>query len=428
MKKLSALILVIFLACGMFAVSASAQTSGMFEYEVQSGGTAAITKADTKIKDGNIPAELDGHKVTAIDFAAFRYCSRLTDVTIPDTVTSIGPYAFQGCSNLKSVSIPDSVVSIGEQAFVDCGKLASFSVSRNHPAFVFNNGMLISKKDSVLLRYADAKAKSFEVMWGIKEIADGAFSSTGLASVSIPASVTAIGSDAFSYTSRLKEISLPDSLTSIGSQAFFMSGITSLKIPASLTSIGDGAFEWCDKLKSIEVDPANPVFEMRGSLLVDKTDNTLFYHPDVDKGTFTVPEGIDRIGSSAFFHNTGLKEVIIPDSVKDLDESVFFQCRNLVSVRLPAGLKTIRHWLFCQCVNLKTVTIPDGVTSIEYCAFFNCGNLTEVVIPASVTSIDDDAFLDCKKLTVKAPAGSCAQEFCEKNGIKFAELENDANG
>ena len=428
MKKLSALILALLLACGMFAAGASAETSGMFEYMVLPGGTAAITSADPQIKDGNIPAELDGRKVTAIEGGAFSGCSRLTDVTIPDTVTSIGFIAFQGCKNLKSVNIPDSVVSIGDIVFDNCPKLASITVSRNNPAYVFNNGMLISKKEPALLRYADPKARSFEVMWGIKEIADGAFSDSGLTSVSIPASVTSIGSHAFSYTSRLKEISLPDSLTSIGSQAFFMSGITSLKIPANLTSIGDSAFNWCDKLKTIEVDPSNPVFEMRGNLLVDKTDNTLLLHLDTDKGTYTVPEGIEKIASSAFFHNINLKEVIIPDSVKDLDNSVFFQCKNLVSVRLPAGLKTLRRTMFSMCVNLKNVTIPDGVTTIEYSAFYNCGKLAEVVIPASVTTIEENVFEGCKKVTVKAPAGSVAQKYCEENGIKFAELENDANG
>ena len=60
---------------------------------------------------------------------------------------------------------------------------------------------------------------------------------------------------------------------------------------------------------------------------------------------------------------------------------------------------------------------------IEDSAFFNCHNLKELVIPASVTHIGSDAFKDCTKLTIKAPAGSFAQRYCERNNIPFEELK-----
>ena len=84
--------------------------------------------------------------------------------------------------------------------------------------------------------------------------------------------------------------------------------------------------------------------------------------------------------------------------------------------------------LFCQCISLKNITIPESVERIETCAFCNNASLKELVIPAGVTYIAKDAFEECEDLAIKAPAGSYAQKYCEENGIKFAELENDTNG
>ena len=57
----------------------------------------------------------------------FYECSNLTNVTIPNSVTSIGLGAFLNCSSLTSVTIGNSVTSIGEQAFSGCGKLTSIT-------------------------------------------------------------------------------------------------------------------------------------------------------------------------------------------------------------------------------------------------------------------------------------------------------------
>ena len=103
------------------------------------------------------------YSVTTIGECAFRGCSGLTSVTIPNSVTSIGSAAFQYCSGLTSVTIPNSVTCIGDYAFSHC---------------------------------------------------------SGLTSVTISNSVTSIGEGAFYYCSGLTSVTIPNSVTSIGDNAF----------------------------------------------------------------------------------------------------------------------------------------------------------------------------------------------------------------
>ncbi len=169
---------------------------GYFEFTLLDDGTYEIAAKDINNlpKDIVIPRKHGGKAVTSIGAGAFRDCSGLTSVTIPDSVTSIGYEAFYGCSSLTSVTIPDGVTSIGYQAFYEC---------------------------------------------------------TGLTNVTIPDSVTSIGDNAFSYCG-LTSVTIPDSVTSIGEYAFsYCSSLTSVTIPDSVTSIGYAAFSDCSGLKDI---------------------------------------------------------------------------------------------------------------------------------------------------------------------------------
>ena len=173
---------------------------------------------DTSTGKGAFVYEKAPNKIVIMD-SAFRDCTSLTSITIPDIVTNIGNYAFEGCSNLTSVIIGNSVTSIGYEAFAYCGGLTSIKIP-----------------DSVI------------------SIGDYAFQScTSLTSVTIPDGVTSIENNAFYRCYSLKNITIPDSVTSIGNEAFAGCSMKSITIPDSVTSIGWSAFTGCSELTNITI-------------------------------------------------------------------------------------------------------------------------------------------------------------------------------
>ncbi len=216
------------------------------------------------------------YEVTSIGEDAFRMCSGLTSVIIPNSVTSIGDGAFSYCGGLTSVTIPNSVTSIGEGTFWGCG-LTSVSIPNS----------VTSIGESA---FQGCCLTSVTIPNSVTSIGKGAFSGcSGLTSVSIPNSVTSIGGSAFYGCSGLTSVTIPNSVTSIEDMVFFFCrGLTSVTIPNSVTSIGGSAFSGCWGLTSIKCKGKTPP-----SIYCDFDDDD---HPPFDSGTYQnatlyVPKG-----------------------------------------------------------------------------------------------------------------------------------------
>ena len=367
--------------------------------------------------------------VTSIGAGAFSYCTGLTSVTIPDSVTSIGAGAFSYCTGLTSVIIPDSVESIGASAFYGCDSLVSVYYTGDMASWcgIAGNDGFGSIMSSGRTLYIGGNKVEGEIIIpdGVTAIPSYAFAyQTGITSVIIPDSVTSIGSYAFrgctgltsvtigedvtsigNYAFRncssLTSVTIGDSVTSIGESAFEgCTGLTSITIPDSVTSIGDDAFAACYGLTSIYYtgDIASWLGKSwQGNVMY--SGRTLYLDGNKVEGEIIIPDGVTAIPSYAFLYQTGITSVTIPDSVTSIGEMAFRDCSSLTSVTIPDSVTSIGMGAFVYCTGLTSIIIPGSVTSIGSEAFLGCSGLTSVTIGEGVTSIGDYAFASCIGLT-----------------------------
>ena len=426
-----------------------------YEYTIEDG-KCTITKYIGSATNADIPAKtIKGVPVTAIGDSAFRDCSSLTGITIPDSVTNIGDAAFFGCISLTGINIPDGVTSIESYTFYKCKRLTNISIpdsvtSIGVEAFAECKSLMnISIPDSVT-SIDDAafsgcsSLTSIRIPKGITEISGGgAFCIPGtfrdcssLMSIIIPDGVTRIGDGAFSGCSILTSINIPDGVTSIGKGAFSgCSILTSISIPDSVTSIGDAAFAGCSSLTSIRIPKGITEISGGGAFCIPGT-----FRDCSSLMSIIIPDGVTRIGDGAFSGCSILTSINIPDGVTSIGKGAFSGCSILTSISIPDSVTSIGDSAFSGCSALTGIVIPEGVVEINNEAFKDCSSMESIELPESLYGINDAAFAGCSSLKViKLPAGmswidgnaipkdtlvqceagSYAETWCKQRGHKY---------
>lgn len=334
---------------------------------------ASVVSKDNKRNsysgDVVIPEEVslngDVLSVTAIADNAFQYCSNLTTVTIPNSVTSIGSWSFAK-SGVKSITIPNSVTHIGCYAFSE-SSLHNITLSEN-----------------------------------LTEIKNGTFCACSLNSITIPNKVTCIGDSAFFMCRNLKSIAIPNSVTRIGLMSFCYSSLGSVNIPNSVTEIGTMAFA-ASNLRSVTLpDSITILNEGIFSLCTDLAD-------------IVIPNSVKEIKVQAFTHCWALKKMVIPNSVERIGAMAFYWCTHLDTLVIGSGIKSIGDWAF----NSPGIPGPGGDGFFNSIESITCFAPT----PASMVADAFESSYSTAKLTV--PHGSL-EEYRNAAGWKrFAKIVTD---
>jgi hypothetical protein len=425
---------------------------------------------------------------------AFAYCTSLTSVTIPEGINHIDYAAFFGCSALTSVTLPSSINFMPELAFAYCTNLVSITfLGLVAPSSVYLSWI---EGDSSLLRghaYAISDFPAPGAVWngltmGLTidaPIINGytysvnagkvtilGYSGAG-GSIVIPSSfgaypTTVIGNGAFSHIANLTSVTIPDSVTSIGSEAFYLcTGLVSVIMGNGVASIGQMAFSSCSSLTSVDIPDSVSYIGGWGFVSCTSlaTVDLPFNLTGIGDSTFaycgsltsvSIPNGVKTIGEGAFFGDSSLIDAILPinltsigqyafagtsitfadihSKVWNIGEGAFNGIETLTeisvsasnkvyasadgvlydknvsylmqcpggkngSLTLPSTVAYIGDYAFNNCPSLTSVTLPSGVIYIGRSAFQYCSGLTSVNIPNGVTTIWDSTFHLCTSLT-----------------------------
>lgn len=238
-------------------------------------------------------------------------------------------------------------------------------------------------------------------------------------------------------------------VTTIGNAAFRDSSVTSVTIPASVTEIGSNAFAGCTNLTSVTyggdwsnltIQSGNPAVEDAAK---DAANEQLFDFEFIlnntavvvirYKGTaadVTIPsrykgKPVTMIDHAAFHDNSAVTSVTIPDSVTAIPDYAFGFCSQLTNISIPNSVTFIGFSAFNSCTSLKSITLPSSLSTIQSYAFYNCGNLKTIRIPVSVTSIGSYAFDDCPSSMTVTYSGSKKQWDAITKGSSNDVLENN---
>ena len=250
----------------------------------------------------------------------------ITDLVIPEDVTSVGDNAFARCEGLKSVTFHDNVTYIGSTAFAYCTGLTTVSLPKN-----------MKKLEEYAFSHCSNLA-TVTVPEGMEDIGFCAFNYSGLTSLTLPSTINKM-SQSFHNCEQMETLTLTDGITDINGSFYGCNALKEVRIPGSIKTMMYQDFMHCENLETVIID-----------------------------------EGVEEV--AGFSECSSLKNLTLASSVKTLGGLGFRGCTSLEVVNLPEGVEYIAS--FDDCTSLKQINIPSTVTYIG--TFKNCNALEKVIV------------------------------------------------
>jgi hypothetical protein len=379
--------------------------------------------------------------LTDINEYAFYKVEVAASVTFPNSLTTLGGHPFTLCAGLTSFTFPSSLNSLAYVAnfFEGCTSLASvafeepcqvstwppimFSSSDPSlvptllqtvtvPACVTNVGTAFERFMGTAIDCALANPVYFSKDGTLYLKSDSSLVAMpkGIASFTIPASMTVIPDNYFENCTNLTTVTILSSLTEIGNRAFYNCPITAFTFPSSLVKIGNEAF-YQTKLTRVSF-PNNPNLTNLGS--------NIFSFCDV---LDTVDlSGLPKLGVRMFRGNEALRSVTLPSNVTKIPDQMFSSNFSLVSITLPNTVDTIGTSAFDGCVSLVNINMPTSLKYLGATAFRGDTAIAgPFVLPASfrdlpISSNEGSGFIRTRAQVVVDEANPW---FASENGMLF---------
>ena len=335
-----------------------------------------------------------GNEVREIGSYAFYDCTGLTNIIIPNSVTSIGYCAFIGCSNLRKVmNFSEFIFRKGDSYHGNVAFYADEVINLPNGCIDGDWGWCEINGVNTLGRYlgnaseltlpVDYKGESYV-------IGEGAFKDCStIKSVAIPNGVTSIKKEAFCDCTGLTNVTIGNSVTEINQYAFrYCTGLRSVTLGANVASIGYGAFERCRNHTVINYSKLTLIKgEWENGAVAQFADEVINLPNGCIDGDFAWCK-INGVNTLArYFGNAS--ELTLPDDYKGesyvIGEGAFKACLTIKSVAIPNGVTSIEEDAFCFCTGLTNVTIGNSVTSIGDYAFYGCTNLKTIINYSKLT-------------------------------------------
>ena len=388
------------------------------------------------------------------------FISSITSIEISDSIFYIGANAFKGCTNLKKLVIPNGITSLQPGIIANCEKIEEIVIPDSVKTIDNIYNSIAVRDNKIKINYLggiddwlniDILMNDYEFInnfslyinnQDVKEITN----------YTIKDGITTIKNLTFANWTSLENITIPNSVKIIEGESLNGGAFLNCKNIKNVYYKGDLS-SWCnidfgtaesnplcyganlyinDKEVSDITIPSNTIIKdyifvgNKSLKSVNITNNILkigkyAFQDCINLTNVSIPEGVISIEDNAFCGCSKLTSITIPNSVVKIGRAVFSECNNLtnltlsnnliviggyafngckslLNITIPSNVDIIDEWTFHNCINLKNVEFGDNITSIGNGSFNGCSNLTSIIIPNSVTHIGTSTFTGCKNL------------------------------